>query len=33
MLRRVRIPTIADYIAENKIQETGIKMGDPTLPW
>ena len=25
-------PTIADYIAENKIQETGIKMGDPNAP-
>lgn len=24
--------TIADYIAENKIQETGIKMGDPNAP-
>ena len=25
-------PTIADYIAENKIQETGVKMGDPNAP-
>lgn len=25
-------PTIADYIKENKIQETGIKMGDPSAP-
>ncbi|MDP9168720.1 MAG: LpqN/LpqT family lipoprotein [Actinomycetota bacterium] len=25
-------PTIADYIKDNKIQETGIKMGDPTAP-
>ena len=25
-------PTIADYIAENKIQETGIKLGDPNAP-
>ena len=25
-------PTIADYIKENDIQETGVKMGDPTRP-
>lgn len=25
-------PTIADYIKENNIQETGIKMGDPSAP-
>jgi hypothetical protein len=25
-------PTIADYIKENNIQETGIKMGDPNAP-
>lgn len=25
-------PTIADYIKENNIQETGIKMGDPGAP-
>ncbi|MBJ7339757.1 LpqN/LpqT family lipoprotein [Mycolicibacterium sp.] len=25
-------PTIADYIKDNNIQETGIKMGDPTAP-
>ena len=25
-------PTIADYIKQNNIQETGIKMGDPTAP-
>jgi hypothetical protein len=25
-------PTIADYITENDIQETGIKMGDPSAP-
>jgi hypothetical protein len=25
-------PTIADYIAQNDIQETGIKMGDPGAP-
>ena len=25
-------PTIADYIKENSIQETGIKMGDPNAP-
>ena len=25
-------PTIADYLKENKIQETGIKMGDPDAP-
>jgi len=25
-------PTIADYIKENDIQETGIKMGDPDAP-
>jgi hypothetical protein len=25
-------PTIADYITENDIQETGVKMGDPSAP-
>ncbi|TPG31996.1 LpqN/LpqT family lipoprotein [Mycolicibacterium hodleri] len=25
-------PTIADYIKENNLQETGIKMGDPNAP-
>jgi hypothetical protein len=25
-------PTIADYIKENNIKETGIKMGDPSAP-
>ncbi|MCW2516107.1 MAG: hypothetical protein JWR11_5149 [Mycobacterium sp.] len=25
-------PTIADYIKDNNIQETGIKMGDPSAP-
>ena len=25
-------PTVADYITENNIQETGIKMGDPDAP-
>ncbi len=25
-------PTIADYIKENGIQETGVKMGDPSAP-
>jgi len=25
-------PTIADYIKENGIQETGVKMGDPNAP-
>ncbi len=25
-------PTVADYIKENNIQETGIKMGDPAAP-
>jgi hypothetical protein len=25
-------PTIADYIKKNNIQETGIKMGDPSAP-
>lgn len=25
-------PTIADYVKENNIQETGVKMGDPSAP-
>lgn len=25
-------PTVADYIKENNIQETGVKMGDPDAP-